>query len=372
LLANVFDPCDDGDPETPNDYVDENCNCVGGFDCPEIFANFGDPCDDGIAGTYDDQIDVDCNCTGIWECPDLMMAFGDPCDDEDPSTLDDMITLDCECVGSPILFANIAIGSDDAEESETGQVDVESSDLELIYDGNNQTVGLRFINLDIPQGVLIDTAFIQFTCDEMVNVDPCNLQIFGEASDNALTFEEVNGNISGRSKTNAFVAWSPHEWLEVNDAGVEQRTPNLKSVIQEIVNRGGFTTGSPIAFIFEGTGARIAMAYEKDPERSPELYVRYDLPLSEKKPTPVEKQRLIVYPVPATDHLNIAFTCNSSGNVPIRIYDFNGKLLYKNVRPVYHGKNNILIENLDLQNGIYLVQLYFDQTIHTAKFTVTK
>src|SRR5690606_11769015 len=100
--------------------------------------------------------------------------------------------------------------------------------------------------------------------------------------------------------------------------------------------------------------------------------VRYDLPLSEKKPTPVEKQRLIVYPVPATDHLNIAFTCNSSGNVPIRIYDFNGKLLYKNVRPVYHGKNNILIENLDLQNGIYLVQLYFDQTIHTAKFTVTK
>jgi hypothetical protein len=30
-----------------------------------------------------------------------------------------------------------------------------SSDLELVYDGSNQTVGIRFAGVDIPQGANI-------------------------------------------------------------------------------------------------------------------------------------------------------------------------------------------------------------------------
>lgn len=372
LFANFGDSCDDGNPETPNDFVSPDCECVGGFDCPDLSVNFGDPCDDGIPGTYDDIIDSNCLCVGIWDCPDLMTGFGYPCDDGNASTLDDMIDLNCNCVGSPTVYVKVAASSDDAEEKETGQVSLTSSDLELVYDGNNQTVGLRFTNLNIPQGVIIDTAFIQFTSDEIVNVNPCNLQIYGEDSDNAQTFLEVNSNISIRPKTSATVAWSPDDWLLDESAGMPQRTNNLRAIIQEIVNRNGFSTNSSIAIIMEGTGSRIATAYEGDPAKAPELYIRYDFPAENEQPSHADKQQLLVYPVPAKDHLNISFTCQSTDDIPVQILDLNGKLLFRDWRSVQIGKNNLLFENIRLQNGVYIVQLYFDNSVHTAKFTVMK
>ena len=41
-----------------------------------------------------------------------------------------------------------------------------SSDLELVYDGSNQTVGLRFNGITIPQGATIVNAYVQFQVDE--------------------------------------------------------------------------------------------------------------------------------------------------------------------------------------------------------------
>ncbi len=372
LLANIGDSCDDGDPNTPNDFIDSNCNCVGGFDCPELFADFGDACDDGIDGTYDDLIDSNCDCVGTWECPDIMAGYGDPCDDGDPSTLDDEINSNCICEGSPTVYSKIASSSDDAEEKETGQVNITSSDLELVFDGNFQKVGLRFTNLNIPQGARIDTAFIQFTTDEVVDANACDLKIYGERSNDALTFAEVNSDISSRLKTNAVVNWSPAEWEMDDEADSLQQTGNLKAIIKEIVNRPEFTTNSSIAFIIEGTGTRTATAYDGNPEKAPELYVRYDLPLATVNPPRIEKEKLLVYPVPTTNNLNISFSCNAATDVPVQILDINGRLLFTDLRSVITGKNNILIEHLNLQNGIYFIQLYFDNAVHTAKFSIVK
>ncbi|MCB9048938.1 MAG: hypothetical protein H6556_05850 [Lewinellaceae bacterium] len=37
-------------------------------------------------------------------------------------------------------------------------------------------------------------------------------------------------------------------------AGDAQRTPDISAIIQEIVNRNGYTSGSSIAIIINGTG----------------------------------------------------------------------------------------------------------------------
>ena len=372
LLANFGDPCDDGDPNTPNDFIDSNCECVGGFDCPIIMANFGDPCDDGFSGTFNDTINIDCKCMGTWECPDIMAGFGDPCDDGDSTTLDDMIDLNCDCIGSPTVYSQIAESSDDAEEKETGQVLLTSSDLELVYDGNIQIVGLRFTNLNIPNGARIDTAFIQFTTDEVIVPNVCDLKIYGEDTDDAQTFIDVNSDVSGRPKTSAMVNWSPEEWLVDGEADSIQQTGNLKPIIKEIVNRNGFTSNSSIAFIIEGTGTRTATAYDGDPEKAPELYIRYDLPLATRAVPNSRTEKLLVYPVPATDNLTVSFTCNVADDIPVQILDINGRLLFSEKRSVQAGKNDILIEQLNLRNGIYFIQLYFDNTVHTAKFTIMR
>jgi hypothetical protein len=41
-----------------------------------------------------------------------------------------------------------------------------SSDLELVYDGGDQTVGMRFTGVAIPQGTSISDAHVQFQVDE--------------------------------------------------------------------------------------------------------------------------------------------------------------------------------------------------------------
>ncbi|MDO5656560.1 MAG: pre-peptidase C-terminal domain-containing protein [Flavobacteriaceae bacterium] len=133
LGANIGDACDDGDANTENDVITEDCECAGTpippvFDCPELGANIGDACDDGDANTENDVITEDCGCAGtpippVFDCPELGANIGDACDDGDANTENDVITEDCECAGTPIppvfdcpeLGANIGDACDDGD-----------------------------------------------------------------------------------------------------------------------------------------------------------------------------------------------------------------------------------------------------------------
>ena len=74
----------------------------------------------------------------------------------------------------------------------------------------DQVVGLRFNTLNIPQCAPINSAYIQFTAKGVNgNEGSCNLTIYGEDSDNAVTFENTDYNISSRPKTSASANWIP-------------------------------------------------------------------------------------------------------------------------------------------------------------------
>jgi hypothetical protein len=154
----------------------------------------------------------------------------------------------------------IATGTDDAEESATGSMYLDSSDLELVYDGSNQKVGLRYTNVSIPRGATITLAYVQFEADELQS-EATNLLIQGEAADHPLSFSSTN-KVSTRVRTLAGASWAPVAWTLVGEAGVSERTPDLSGVVQEIVNRTGWASGNEMAFILTGTGHRTARAYE--------------------------------------------------------------------------------------------------------------
>lgn len=172
--------------------------------------------------------------------------------------------------------SRISSGMDDVEEEDDGVMYTTSSDLELVADGSrgHQTIGLRFTGLSIPQGATITSAYIQFTVDE-TNTGTTNLTIWGEATDDAAAFSTSSYNVSNRSKTSASVNWSPAAWNSVGSAGSDQKTPELKNIIQEIVNRSGFTTSSDVVMIVSGTGERTAEAYDGTSSSAPILYVDY-------------------------------------------------------------------------------------------------
>ncbi|MEO0468441.1 MAG: metallophosphoesterase, partial [Bacteroidota bacterium] len=177
------------------------------------------------------------------------------------------------------LVASIQTGNDDAEEASNGNVDLNSSDLELVRDdGNNagnQVVGLRFDNLKVPQGAVILDAYLQFQSAGNNNHHPNEMLIQAEAVDDAAPFLGVNGNVSGRSLGTASANWSPPIWTSVAANGPEQRSPNLRKLIEEVVQRPGWSFENALVLTISGTGRREAFAYDGDATRAPELHIVY-------------------------------------------------------------------------------------------------
>ena len=168
----------------------------------------------------------------------------------------------------------VASSSDDAEEegptgTSPGTVYLTSSDLELTDNENSSTprglqvIGIRFNNVTLEKGAQLANAYIQFTVDETNNDNPCNLTIYAEDTSNAATFTSDSYNISNRPKTTAFVSWAPPDWTTIGDAGIEQQTPVLTAIIEEVVSRPDWTKGNSIVFIIEGTGRRTAESFDK-------------------------------------------------------------------------------------------------------------
>lgn len=200
-------------------------------------------------------------------------------DNEGATTISTPVAITVIDPNGPVTTsAIIATGLDDVEESAAGTVYTNSTDIELVYDSynsaGNQTVGLRFTGMNIPKEATVTNSYIQFTCDE-VTTGTCNLNIQGEATDNSTAFTSLSGNVSGRARTATSVSWVPPGWSTAGASSNDQRTPDLKTIIQEIVNRTGYTSASALAIVITGTGTRTAEAYEGSAAAAAKLVVTY-------------------------------------------------------------------------------------------------
>jgi hypothetical protein len=154
-------------------------------------------------------------------------------------------------------------------------VKLNSGDLEMVFDkGVDQLVGLRFQGAPIPPGATVTNAYVQFQVDEVTS-DPTSLTVHGHAADDAPTFTSSNADLSSRPTTVAAVGWSPPAWSVLGATGLDQRTDDLSTVIQEIVSRPGWAAGNAIALLVSGTGERVAEAYDAGVAGAPMLHVEY-------------------------------------------------------------------------------------------------
>ena len=195
-------------------------------------------------------------------------------DDGELSASDEAVVAVGEHAQTVTVEMQVGSGTDDAEERFGGEMYIASSDLELVYDYGYQTVGLRFVGMDIPRDATILSATIQFQVDE-VSTDSASLTIQGQAADDAPAFSAADRDISSRARTPASVGWNPAPWPGVAQAGPDQRTPNIASVIQDVVNRPGWSQGNALVLIITGTGERVAESYDGNPNAAPLLQVQY-------------------------------------------------------------------------------------------------
>ena len=103
------------------------------------------------------------------------------------------------------------------------------------------------------------------------------LRFEAQAADHAPAFTTAAQGISTRAREPGSVDWSPPPWPSVGAAGPDQRTPNLASLVQAVVDRPGWASGNALALIVtgSGTGKRTASSFNGNPAGAALLHVEY-------------------------------------------------------------------------------------------------
>jgi hypothetical protein len=176
----------------------------------------------------------------------------------------------------------VSTGNDDAEQRvSTGAMDLTSSDLEIMNDGSNtQFIGIRFDGISIPKGVIIDSAFIQFATKGDKAPVSGTATIRAELSANSSTFTSTINNISARPTSSTSVIWpgsTDASWGTccANNVGPAQRTPNIASLVQAVIDQSAWSTGNAVTLIMNGTGVRNAQSFNGSATFAPRLLVFY-------------------------------------------------------------------------------------------------
>lgn len=158
---------------------------------------------------------------------------------------------------------------DDAEERNQ---DLRTTDFYLElgrYNSINQYVGMRFREVNVPQGAEIVSAYLRFTAQDSLS-NSTSVRIKGHDVTDPPTFNG-DGNISARSLTSASVSWSPGSW---NDEATYD-SPDIKTIVQEIVNQADWRANNSMAFIITQNSGdyRRAYSFNGNAAKAPRLII---------------------------------------------------------------------------------------------------
>lgn len=138
--------------------------------------------------------------------------------------------------------------------------------------------GLRFQQVNIPQGATITSARVNFIASSTVNTtDGLKLRVRAEDVDDAQAFTTGAFDLSARAKTSTEIVWEPEAEWTINES---MTGPDITSVMQEVVDRAGWCGNNSMAVYLEPTadsptGSRLAYAVDGDLEQHAELVVAY-------------------------------------------------------------------------------------------------
>ena len=126
--------------------------------------------------------------------------------------------------------------------------------------GEFEGMGLRFLNVAIPQGTTINAANLIITSSENTN-DACGTRISAENVDNPAVFsvdDYAAAHARWVNRTVARVDWdfTPFDVWILN---AEYNSPDIAVVIQEIINRLGWVSGNAIAIFWNDWDWRTAL-----------------------------------------------------------------------------------------------------------------
>ena len=191
----------------------------------------------------------------------------------------------------PIVLRSLASANDDAVQS-GNTVTLDTDYLNPIISGAHGVVAVRFENVGIPQGAIINNATVLFAGDQVSLDAGADYEIYAEISPSAAPFEVTIKNLSDRISGTP-ITWNAAIWgaetattdYEVQAPGVFE-TPNIAAVVQQVVDQGdgtisdplGWCGGNDLVLLFKktGTSGRPFISHDKSGDFSPKLRVDFD------------------------------------------------------------------------------------------------
>jgi len=287
-----------------------------------------------------------------------------------------LLMLTFSITAQTTINIKVSEADDDVEEfvgvyetNPDGFMDIGSSDLELCTqnENNQQAVGVIFRNVQIPVGATVTNAYVQFTCDDNDNVEgPLSIDIHGfkEANTSAPFTADLFG-VTSRPATTATVNWQCPVWEVVDERGPLEATPDIKSIIQEIIGISGWASGNNLGVKFTNSETlkihREAEAFEdNNGTGAAELFVTFTTGTQVNEIG--EKVTNLVYPNPAEGRIIISNS--SSERFGYAIYNITGQLVTS--RTNLKG-STIEVDLSNLARGTYFVNVTNADKTETQK-----
>ncbi len=136
-------------------------------------------------------------------------------------------------------------------------------------------VGLRFTGVTIPRGATIISARLEIYSTTELQWKTIAFQAGGDAVNSSVAFTDTSRPSQrvltvARVNHNTNIRWNANSWIVVDE---------MATIVQEIVNRGGWVSGNNLSLILRGTGTqwarKFALAFESGAAFAPRLVITY-------------------------------------------------------------------------------------------------
>ena len=175
----------------------------------------------------------------------------------------------------------VGAGADDGFKYDASWTSVDTALDMGEYNTNSRSSWMRFAGVTIAQGATIDVATLTFTARLSQSGATVNLTIQGEDADNATQVTSA-ADYNGRAKTTASVAWNA---VAAWTAESTYSPADLKTIIQEIINRGGWSSGNAVSIFVQDNASsasafRPGYSYDGSTTKAPKLDITYTAPIA--------------------------------------------------------------------------------------------
>lgn len=277
-------------------------------------------------------------------------------------------------ISTPVIKTNgqltrkISGASDDAEQHvQNGSVNTVRTTLSLTQHNGSQQVGLRFKNITVPQGSYIASAKIKLTSrDSSSQAAEWTLQ--SQINSSAEIFTTEKYDISLRPHSDQIVTWTPGAWVNNN----QYESPEIKHLVQEVVDQSSWSNGNDLALIVSGTGNRDAWSYDGDPIKSAELFITFESECDDAQILYVDKDALGVQDGSSwtNAYRNLSQAIDRSNHCPAITQIWVAEGIYKPHPQVARTFSYALREGLQIYGGFQGIETSPEERIYNAYPTI--